>query len=665
MWLWGVVIVILLGAALLRFYRLPLIPPGLNFDEAGNGVAALDILNGAPKLWWRIGGGKEPLWPYIISMTTGVLGFSPLALRLPAAFIGLLTVAVMVPLGNTLFQRGSRSNISSIGILTMAGVAFSVWHIHFSRLGFRAVLLPFLSALVILFFWKGWRSGKIGYSLLTAALLALSIYSYLAARMLPLVLMAFIVVRSLSLDGRQRLFLGRMALYLLLFLLPLLIYFAIYPADLLARSAAVSIFNPAWNGGDLAGTVWRTLMATLGTFVGGSGDQNPLVNIPGVPAVPWVLVPFFVTGIGVAGWQTVRLVTRQMHLGEPYLLLLLWWGIMLLPAMLAPEGAPHHLRLIGALVPTYIFIALGVAVVTNWVVTRLSRWGATAYLLPGVIFLFIGVQSFQHYFVRWPDSADFELPFDLYALRLADQIENASPDTVFVLPMDIRAGSEARHYTLDYLLAGSDARWYYLPVDEWNVERVLNQVAAQGQQIKVVRWNADKHHQADARELLTYLLQTNATLNGVEAFPVYSVESYSLNSAAPTFTLPAISRPVGAQFDDQLRLDAVYLPDRWPVGTALPVAITVAPVGRVDSDYKVSLRLTDGDGARVLQKDRVLLHTFHQGTSLWPPESVNEYYLLSQPPDLSPGAYSVSLVIYHPETLAPLITDGQAELIRG
>ena len=81
----AIVILLLLVAAAFRFYELPGLPPGLNFDEAGNGVAALDILDGAPRLWWRIGGGKEPVWPYVVAASTVMLGRIPLAIRLPAA----------------------------------------------------------------------------------------------------------------------------------------------------------------------------------------------------------------------------------------------------------------------------------------------------------------------------------------------------------------------------------------------------------------------------------------------------------------------------------------------------------------------------------------------------------------------------------------------------
>ena len=178
-----VIILLLLVATLFRFYELPGLPPGLNFDEAGNGVAALDILDGAPRLWWRIGGGKEPAWPYIVAASSLALGRIPLAIRLPAALIGVLTVAAAYPLLRRMFRDRFGAIIA---LLTMAGVAVSGWHLHFSRLGFRAVLLPLFSVLAFYFFWRGWtasaenraatRAAGKRDDLISACLLALAIF---------------------------------------------------------------------------------------------------------------------------------------------------------------------------------------------------------------------------------------------------------------------------------------------------------------------------------------------------------------------------------------------------------------------------------------------------------------------------------------------------------
>jgi hypothetical protein len=656
--------IIILAATFLRFWQLPALPPGLNFDEAGNGAAALDILRGAPQVWWTIGGGKEPLWPYVIALSTALLGAIPLALRFPAALVGVLTVAAVYPLLRAMF-RGQAGR--AVGLLTVALLALSGWHLHFSRLGFRAILLPLLSTLAFYFFWR-WFTGRAAFrtaGTLSALFLALSMYAYLAGRLLPGVVILFVVAYWLlrRFGGRRSILpplplagLVRLALLLLLFLLPLIVHFIIYPADFVARADTVSIFNPAWNQGDLVGTAAQTIALTLGTFVGLTGDTNPLVNLPGQPAFPLWLGLFWLIGIGLSLQRTV---SRQ---SSPHLFLLCWAAVMLLPAILAPEGAPHHLRLIGAMVPVYVLAAVGILAVTE----RLARWlrpSRLAWTLPAAICLLLGYQTTSAYFDRWPTSTDFTLPFDLYAIWLAEDIAQAPPGVATIIPMDIRAGQEARHYSLDYLLSAAPTRYRYLPVDERHAEAGLAALPADTVALWVVRWTADKHIAADEKEIVTFLLNRNGQLLGRESFPAYDLETYRLTGR--DFSLPAITHPLGVVFDGLLRLDAAYTPPTASAGAMLPVALTLAPLSTMDADYKLSLRLTAPTGERVAQKDRTLRHNFHQGTSLWPLESVNEYYLLPAPAAAAPGRYTVTAVIYHPDTLAPLIAAGAAEVVVG
>jgi hypothetical protein len=681
---------VLLIAAWLRLYELPMLPPGLNFDEAGSGVASLEILSGAPKIWWRLGGGQEPLWPYLAALSTAGLGNIPLALRLPAALTGVLTIAAVYPL-LLVFRLGNQRDTHLIALLTALGLALSDWHLHFSRLGFRAILLPLLSTLAFYFFWRslGSRQKPVArYFLvpgvpdaalaLSALFTALAIYSYLAARLLPLVPLLYWLLHWLigKIQPKMNpplfpLLLTTYSLLLLLFLLPLILYFSSNPTDFVARSTNVSIFNPAWNHGDLPGTAWHTLITTLGTFFGRHGDPNPLVNLPGQPALPPLLVPFFCLGLLISFYRVFSpapLLSRP----SPHLFLLCWWAVMLFPAILAPEGAPHHLRLIGTIVPTSAFVAIGLTTTASTLVNvlrlrfhapRVTPLLLTPYfLLPAICYMLLGLQTYTNYFIRWPDTVDFTLPFDLYAVRLAGDIAHAPPAVAYVLPMDIRAGEEARHYTLDYLL-GRPAT--YLPVDEQNAARLLTEAADGKEQLRVVRWTGDKHREADAKEIIAYLLETNTRFQGRESFPVYDVETYTLPGRQTIFALPAIKQPIGANFDNLLRLEAAFVPGSAARGGWLPVALTLRPLAKMEVDYKVSLRLTGPTGERVAQKDRILLHNFHQGTSLWPPEPVNEYYLLPVPATTPPGDYSLTVVLYHPQTLAPVVAAGLAEVPMG
>ena len=153
--------------------------------------------------------------------------------------------------------------------------------------------------------------------------------------------------------------------------------------------------------------------------------------------------------------------------------------------------------------------------------------------------------------------------------------------------------------------------------------------------------------------------------------PVYDVETYALPGnrradcklhASSIFDLPLIDQPIGVTFDGLLRIDAAFVQPTVSPGKWLPVALTLAPLAQMDADYKASLRLMGPTGERIAQKDRLLRHNFHQGTSLWPPQTVNEYYLLSVPPETPPGEYTVVVVIYHPDTQAPLLADGLVEV---
>jgi hypothetical protein len=208
--------------------------------------------------------------------------------------------------------------------------------------------------------------------------------------------------------------------------------------------------------------------------------------------------------------------------------------------------------------------------------------------------------------------------------------------------------------------------YHYLPVDDRTAAAQLTDAAAGVRTLRVVPWTQDKHVAADEREVLTYLLGTTARLTGEQTRPAYRVETWELPTANTVFHLPAPDRPLGATFDERLKLAAVHLEagDDWA-----GVALRWAPVAPMTVDYKASVRLVDVDGQVIAQRDRFLRHNWHQGTRLWPPdEVVDEYYLLAPVP---PGEYHVRVVVYDPDTLAPLIpahagtTGDQVEVTAG
>jgi 4-amino-4-deoxy-L-arabinose transferase-like glycosyltransferase len=112
----------------------------------------------------------------------------------------------------------------------------------FSRLGFRVISQPLLMALAVAALFRGLRGGRWPWLWLAGLLIGLTAYTYLAARLFP-VLLAFALL-PLLLDPRTRALRARqlllVALVAFLTALPLLAYFAAHPDAFWVRIGQVA-----------------------------------------------------------------------------------------------------------------------------------------------------------------------------------------------------------------------------------------------------------------------------------------------------------------------------------------------------------------------------------------------------------------------------------------
>ncbi len=342
--------VIVLAGLALRFYRLGDVPGGLYQDEAYNGLDALDVLAGSHPLYFPANNGREPLYIYLVAASVGVLGRTPLAVRLPAAVLGTLTIPATFALGSALFTR-------RVGLLAAAACAATFWPVALSRIGLRAGGLPLFMAFSLACAAYGWRAmpaqrRHLSLLALGGALYGVTFYTYLAARFTPLTLSAFLIFWY---SAKRKTFpnireLGAFVVPAALVLLPLGLAALREPAILFGRAGQVSILNPAVNHGSLVGTLFHNLWAAVGMFFW-RGDGIARHNLPGRPVFDLPLALAFLGGAVAAG----RAVLARRHL--PSALLLAWVGVMLAPTVLA-EDAPHFLRAVGVL-PAIFLIAAG------------------------------------------------------------------------------------------------------------------------------------------------------------------------------------------------------------------------------------------------------------------------------------------------------------------
>jgi len=390
--------------AVLRVAALGQIPPGLYHDEAYNGLDALEVLSGHWSVYFAANHGREPLYIYLSALPLAILGRTPAALRLAAAVVGTLTIPVTAFLARSWFGR-------RVGWLSAAILAVTFWHVHLSRVAFRAVTLPLWVALALLVGTWAWRCGGWERWLLAGAVYGLGFYTYLPVRLTPLVLAAWVGV--LALRGKaRRLWPGGVwfALGAAATLAPLAAYAVDHWGVVMGRPGAVSVFNPLINKGDLWGTLLRHLVRTLGMFFV-RGDTIPRHNLPGRPVFDPALGLAMVVG---TAWAAAR---ARRHIAPA--LLLTWIGLMLVPTWLA-EDAPHFLRAVGALPLVAVLPALGMA----WAWERLKRagrgWLGLAIVL-SVLVIGLGATGWD-YFVCYPARPEVHYFFEEAATRLAADV---------------------------------------------------------------------------------------------------------------------------------------------------------------------------------------------------------------------------------------------------
>ncbi len=417
-----------------RTYRLGDMPPGLHYDEAFNGIDAAALLD-VPLSQWPIfftgNFGREPLFNYILAGATALLGPGITTLRLASALVGALLTPALMWLAWELAPALSADRRRLAPWAGLAIVAL-LWSQIFAR---QALRVEFFALLEVLFFaalWRARRNSARRWWLIAGVFLGLSFYTYLPARLLPLIpaIVALLLAwRNHSRLAQRRTGMALAALAALVVGLPLGIYFVQNPVSFATRLGQVSILEQGASA--LWGNVWATLQ-----MVAGAGDANPRANLPGRPVFDLALLVPFVTGF-------VYLLRYALRPAAAFLLT--WLGVMLLPTVLS-EYAPSFQRAIGALPAFALIAALGLERAAAWGASRWplrQRWFEAA----GWTVLLISLAITWRDFARWSASPDLFFARDVGLTQLAEQLatgDDAHP--VYISPRGYD------HPTVRYLL---------------------------------------------------------------------------------------------------------------------------------------------------------------------------------------------------------------------
>lgn len=192
---YGLLGLIIAGATILRTWDIVANPPGFFADEASIGYNAYSILHSGkdehgavmPLFFKAFGEYKLAVGVYAVVPAIALLGMTELAVRLPSAIMGVLTVAALF----LLVREVTRDDLTAL--LSAAVLAVLPWHIHYNRTGFDNISGHVLFLVLGLYFFVlGTR--RPGFWLASSVAFALSLYTYRSAWVLLPVLLLILAV---------------------------------------------------------------------------------------------------------------------------------------------------------------------------------------------------------------------------------------------------------------------------------------------------------------------------------------------------------------------------------------------------------------------------------------------------------------------------------------
>jgi 4-amino-4-deoxy-L-arabinose transferase-like glycosyltransferase len=711
-----ILIVALLLAAFLRFWRLDSVPGGLYHDEAYYGLDALSLLDGKtfPIFYegWELYAndahaerpaeptrfpvffegnyGREPLHVYLIALSIKLWGATPFAIRFVTATAGTLAVLTTYLAAGAIFggtqeaeseERGARSAEEKTSRLTphasrltfhvsrfipaFAALALAVLYpaITFSRFGIRAMDFVPVETMAVYCFWKGITAERRSWLWLATAgfFLGLGLYTYAAARLLPLLFVLFVPLwfwlerPALRRYGPS---VGLMALMAAVTAGPLLLFFTRYPYFFIFRTGYVA--NKGL--GAVPGKPWLTWLLNIGRVFAGlfwQGEGHLRHNLPGRPYLDGIQALFFAFGVGATVWQGVRWPLARLplpRLGElptrptlRALFLLIWLGVMLLPTLLSGD-APHFGRMTGAAPVVAILIGVG----AGWLLERVGTQGNLPLQGQGqelrgtqeeeqnpkskiqnlkylvlVLFLISGGLTFRDYFGRYASHPELAEAFYVGDWELGQAAAAQPADTMMYL-----TPTQEEMATIYYALAGERER--------------LHSYQGDGGAIPAGR--------PDAPALYLVRLEETETLAQLAAFfPAGTVGEVGL--AYVPFSVPAdaprtpgLTAAAGeGRWGGQIRLLG-WKPDR--VGNELAITLVWQAEAEMERPYTAFVHLLDEEGTLLAQLDRP--PAGYPTTDWREGEVVADRYVVTLPAPMASGNYRLMTGWYYLPTLERL-----------
>jgi hypothetical protein len=655
-----ILLIIVTSAAALRLWRIDSIPPGFHFDEAFEGLEAWRILTepGYRPIFLAGNFGVPPLNAYANALTFAAFRLfggeaGPTAMRVTAAGFGVLGVWSLYGLAIELRRlTPERWPLSTLfPVFAAASLAGMRWHIHFSRMGIEPILTPLIWTTSGWFLLRGWRTGRRLDFAACGVVLAIGMYAYQGAWVIPflqvmavghLIISARISGQSAKRNGEIRerwIGLAIGAGVAAAFFVPLGWFFWRHPDWLWLRPTQLAIVGGTGSLADV--TVSHNLWAIAKMFgpFGASGDLDPRRNLPGLPALNlWLAAPFYL-GLLVA-------LRRAAHPG--YALALIGLGGLLLPGVFS-EYAPHFHRSLGAAAPAALLCGIGL----DWLwqlplhYPRLLSRGRRPIgdVLRGLTWLFLLVGtlvSTRDYFTRWAASPDLFYAFDVGLWEVGQWSANREPDSVlYITPRGLEhptlafAWRERVTRAAQNMLVSFDGR-HIFPLSQSEIRSPEHYTVIEHEDFRTRLLLPELFPQATVDyELSDYQGQLYAR--------IYTRPANSITQRAPAIELTV---ELGDGID---LLGYDLLPTEPRAGEILYLQLHWLVNARPSLDWTVFTHVVDEENGAVRAGYDSLPGDGSLPTIRWQPGwRILDEYQIPLPADLPPGSYGLRVGLYLP-----------------
>lgn len=565
--------VILVVAAFFRLYQLDSAPPGLQYDEAYNGMDALRVLQGERPMFFEGNNGREPLFIYLVALSVALVGKGVLAVRLVSVVMGLAVVAGSYFLVRRLY--GVPVALISAGLLSV-----SFWHVLVSRWGYETGPLLFLEVLALLLFWEAIDKGNNIAALGGGVALGASLYTYPSSRFLPIAFLVFVVVSALL----KPIFIKERGRSLIIFfaaalvaLIPLGQYAVTHSQSFLLRTSQTNDIRYILEKGDFGPFLGDSLNALAMFSL--RGDPQWMYNFSGRPLFDPVTSLLFYAGVG--------LVLARFR--DPrHALALITVGVMLVPIAITGQS-PHLVRAVGIIPFLYLFPALGILWLWQRVAIRFVVHGqkmAVAFL--ALLFLATAASTYYHFFQVWAKEPQVLQEYDADLVDGLHFLQRYNGSERIFL-----ATEQPNHPAVAFLAPHAEQVRQFTGFSRFTGRSTLVLPAAGDILYLFPRWMTPSAEQM-ASFASMQPVATGRDMDGKPSFVAYRLDSQALAAARSVTPQKVLNKDLGGE----VRLVGYVAPSEIRSGEELPLILYWQPLGRAKDDYRITFSITDDRGQR-------------------------------------------------------------------